>query len=97
MKKIDEKIYKYIVNLANNAGDSSFHRCISLRKVITKDKNYINKNVYQQLMKNNDLTIKQKKILKEAVVENSKINKKIIEYDKKTKYERLNKVRKKNE
>lgn len=39
MEKLDDiKIYKYTLNLLENAGDDILHILISLRKVITKEK-----------------------------------------------------------
>lgn len=79
MEKLEDiKIYKYTLNLMENAGDDILHILISLRKVITKEKNYINREIFNGLMKSERLSVVQKKVLEKATDEKSDVYKVVV-------------------
>ena len=99
MRTKDKKTFEYVVNAAIYSKNSKFHRIMSLRKVITKDKNYITKDVFEALMRSKDLTKMQKNILDEAMKNDSSVYRKIISLDEKSKLDKTSEMlrRKKRE
>ena len=99
MSTKDERTFKYIVNAAIFSKDSRFHRIMSLRKVITKDKNYITKDVFDALMRSAHLTKIQKDILSEAMKNDSSVYREITSLDEKSKLDKTSEIlrRKKRE
>lgn len=81
MEKLDDedlKTYRYILNLLDNAGDDILHLLISLRKVITKEKSYINKEIFDELIASDRLSIVQKKVIEKAIDEKSDVYKVVV-------------------